>query len=230
MLNKYINIGCKLQIRNKYENSKVYLSQIVDIKDKTNLRIYSPIYERAIVPLVVGGKYEVLFLTEIGFFKCDVIIKKRIKKEGFHFVDIVIISDLQKVQRRNYFRLKCLLDMKFKIIYDDKDIVKYMDKEIFDKKDNSFHQGVVKDISGGGMRFISNYQIESGYKVQTFINLSGNIINIISSLVHKQPNNHEYYKYEYRMKFDNITNLDKENIIKYIFEEQRRLMKKESGI
>lgn len=234
MLNKYINTGTKIEIRAKHSNSRTYLSQVENIKDDKNIRIFSPIFEGRIVPLSVNARYDIIFMNETGCYFCSSIVRKRGKKETFSYVDLEITSRLEKFQRRNYFRFKCMLDMKYIIVNsNEEDLIENFSDIRFgiDADKNSMAAyAVVRDISGGGLRFISNNYLKRGERIQTFIDLKIANIPTIAEVISTESINNEFYKYEHRAKFIVILEKDREKIIRYIFDEQRRILRKENGL
>lgn len=225
MLNNFISIGNKLEINIENESNRCYLSQLQEIKDEKNLRIYAPIYEGKIVPLSIGYKYKALFLNLSGCYQCDFVLKNRIKKNNNYFMDIEIVSKLEKIQRRKFFRFKCLLTMKYiKLPKESNNDYEKKDLEIID-------DGIVKDISGGGIRFVSSNVMEKGDIIQSIINLNNDIINVDCEIIYKNSTNNNYYKFEYRARFTYFLESDREKVLKYIYDEQRKeKLRKESGL
>lgn len=223
MSNRVIGLGTKIEIRVR-EDNKRYLSQVEDIKDEKHITISAPINEGKIVPLSINSKYEVLFLAGTICHRTHVRVNDREKKDGIYFIDVEILNELEKFQRRNYFRFKCLLHMKYIELENEDDKI----KKISQKEDDvQVFDGVVRDISGGGIRFICNNIINRGIHIQSFINLGSDIINVVSEVIRKDVISDN--KFEYRSKFINVSDKSREKIIKYIFNEQRKLLKKENG-
>ena len=87
-------------------------------------------------------------------------------------------------------------------------------------------RGVIVDISGGGLRFVSRQQYQEGNILYLRFNLSINDLEkefrlaakvILSKEIEKRQN-----EYENRVKFIYIDNTTREEIIKYIFDEDRK--------
>lgn len=225
MVNNFIAIGNKLEISIKDEIDRCYLSQVQEIKDDRNLRIYAPIYEGKIVPLTIDDKYEVLFINLSGCYQCQFVLKNRIKKNNDYLMDIEIINKLEKIQRRDFFRFKCLLSMKY--IKLPKEIDYNDEKKALDIIDD----GIIKDISGGGIRFVSSNIMEKGDIIQSIINLDNAFISVDCEIICKTITNNDYYKFEYRAKFIYFLEVDREKILKYIYGEQRKeKLRKESRL
>ncbi|MBR2530991.1 MAG: hypothetical protein IKE35_08230, partial [Lachnospiraceae bacterium] len=70
-------------------------------------------------------------------------------------------TDLQKYQRREYYRLNTVLDMKSKAIDENEKSAGIAQLQFIDT-DLTFDNGTMVDISGGGARFISKVQYAEG--------------------------------------------------------------------
>jgi len=231
MLTDIIAIGNKLEIKSNSVKNISYLSQIEDIKDEKFIRISAPIHEGKIVPLSIEGQYEILVLAGVSCYLCKGVVKKRARENNLYYMVIEIVSDLKKFQRRNFFRFKCLLKMKY-IILPNGENQSSINSISYDENNSELeiYDGIIKDISGGGIRFISNTGIEKGSNIQSFFDLEDNNINIISKLIGVNTNNNELYKFEYQAKFIKISDEHRENVVKYIFDAQRKLLQKEKGM
>ena len=106
------------------------------------------------------------------------------------------------------------------------------ESEAFEKQlgylvsENDMQRGVIVDISGGGLRFVSRQPFTEGKILYLRFKLSINDEEkefrlaakvIVSKEIEKRQN-----EYENRVKFLYIDNTTREDIIKYIFDEDRK--------
>lgn len=241
MLTDIISVGNKIEIKSNAEKSKTYLSQIEDISDKKYIRISAPIHEGKIVPLTVGATYELVILVKESCYWCKAIITNRNKEDTLHYMELEIITDLKKFQRRNFFRFKCVLDMKY-IVFEKFDQLNELNQSIANLQFNSImeycekngdfkiNDGLIKDISGGGIRFVSNGVLQKGNGIKSAIILNNFVVNIDCEIVQVNHINNDLYKYEYQSKYINISDDNREKVIKYIFDAQRKLLQKSKGM
>lgn len=224
MLDKIVSIGDKIEISKSdfdfLENEESYKSQILEIYSAEKIRISAPIDNGKIVPLSVGDKYYICIYAQTSLYRGKIKIEKRDKDDNQFTIDASMISKLEKLQRRQYFRLKCVIDFKYK-------------SEDNEKK-QSWFEGLIIDISGGGIRFISKQKIDVEEHILCKITLENNtgkhIVNVNCKILTADALINDINKYEYRAQFGEIDALDREIIIKYIFDEQRRLRKREKGL
>ncbi|MDR2940228.1 MAG: PilZ domain-containing protein, partial [Clostridiales bacterium] len=87
-------------------------------------------------------------------------------------------------------------------------------------------EGIIKDIGGGGLRFVSNEVLEEGEKIKAAIVLNTEVIIVNGKILHKQFFPKSNYKYQYRVEFIGILKTEQEVIVQFIFEQQRKILQK----
>jgi c-di-GMP-binding flagellar brake protein YcgR len=127
----------------------------------------------------------------------------------------------KKIQRRGYFRLKCLLDTDFLTLDPTQ-----LEKEILDEE---FHKCVTKNISGSGICLSTEEYIDEGQIVKlsvtldedTFIQPTSQIVRIESIDLGKDK------VFNFGCEFIKIKEAERNLIIRFVYEQQRRLLKKD---
>ncbi|MBR6849812.1 MAG: PilZ domain-containing protein, partial [Lachnospiraceae bacterium] len=110
----------------------------------------------------------------------------------------------------------------------------YLEQSKLDIMAEPVERGVIVDISGGGMRFVSQAEYELGRLVHTRFVLDlkegrrtyDAVVRVITAeKMQNQPSNREY-----RGQFLYMENGAREEIIRFIFEEERKTRKRQSGV
>lgn len=252
MINSLVSIGDKLELRKLSKsidkNELLYTSQILDITNDDTMNIAMPIEKGKIIPLSVGDQYQMFVYSGKGLYQCNMVILNRYKDKNIYILTIQITSELEKFQRREFYRLDCVLDItyhsinKIELLLSEKirrnDFANEAQKNLCITKLSElikeYSQGIVTDLSGGGAKFISDKMLENKSTVLMNFDLQiGSIIKqlqiqgtVISS--EKLLNRAGYY--EHRVKFVDILKEEREFIIKFIFEEERRLRKRDKEL
>lgn len=220
MFLEQISIGSRVEIslEKNGETVKTYTSLVEDIYGNNKVLIYMPISYGKLVKLPVNEIYTFVFITDKRMFKYNGKITKYININKFNFMIIELLSEGEKIQRREFFRFNCMLPLKFQ---------KLEQEETIDSdKDTTLLKGIIKDIGGGGIRFLSDESLKEGDKIKCLIKLKDDYIIVLGKLLYKEKFPRSVYVYQYRIKFINIKQEDQEKIIRFIFEEQRRLARK----
>lgn len=225
---------------------KQYVSQLLDLDSVNKIaKISMPIENKVIVPLEIGDIYRIIIYTTNGLFQCMAKILKRYKEGSLYMLDIQLIGKLEKHQRRQYFRLMCDMklehraetvkeaELKDKIqnnTFADEDEKQKCIKE-FQSLEFEWLQGEVVDVSGGGIRFKCNeeYAPESVIvlKVPVVSDVNGSLIPLQARVIRcTKDYAGAYARYDVRAEFLNIDNRIREKLVRYIFDEQRRRMKR----
>ena len=237
MLSKILKVGDKIELEkigptsfSMDSSQKIILgSQIYDILDDETLSIAMPIVEGRVIPLSVGSRYEACFYAAKGLYQTRLIVKERKKQEGLFILIVEVQSELKKFQRRQYFRLSCTMDMQYKVLTEE-EVSSFQGGQEAIIMDTGFQDGVALDISGGGIRFTSEEKLENDNMVlvsleipldkQSIYLMMGKVIS--SGLI---PNKSGLY--EHRVEYQELDRKIRENLIHFIFEEERRQRKKE---
>lgn len=241
MLSKYVVPGNKLEIqaveRNKYidntETKKVYQTKVYDVLSDDRLEICMPMDKTKLILLPVNAEYDLYFYTQSGLYQCFATVIDRYKTDNNFILLMELASNLRKFQRREYYRLSCALEMNSRPL--EKEEI-----EAVEQRNNLIVPGlplkrsVIVDISGGGIRFVGSYAYEPDSLVCCKYNLviDGNSkeYTLIAKILMVRKLEDRDGLYEHRAQYINIDTIEREEIIRFIFEEERKNRKREKGL
>ncbi|MCT4633746.1 MAG: PilZ domain-containing protein [Firmicutes bacterium] len=207
--------GCtEVQIELERDTKKVLVlkSEIIEILDKDKIVVSAPIFQSKIFPLSLGERVFINFhKKDTGMYSFLGIVYNRDNKKNVPEVYIRQIGKMNKLQRRSFFRLPIVKNIV--VTYSDDD----MEYNV---------NGVTKDISGGGIRAISNDPIKLGEDVLVHIALGQSSLFIRAKVVRCRDISDSVEKYDLGLKFDDIDEQLRSKIVSFIFEKQRNLRKK----
>ncbi len=255
MLNELIQTGNRIKIifleeENDRKREASYNSKIVEIMDSNKIKTWMPVKNGKYVVLDSLKPYNIEFITRRGMYECQARIVRRFKEKMSLFVVFELMSELEKIQRREYYRLECVFDIKFRRSLDGniyaKDneeentiSIKYVEDEqekqlVYEKKIAPWHAGIVTNISGGGVRFNSREALKKGEKVMLKMHLNFDDCEedyeIEAKVIHSGPVPKRTDIYEARVQFTNISTRDREAIIRFVFDEERRIRRRKKGL
>lgn len=216
---------------------KEYKSNISDCLSDNMLEINMPTESGKMVLFQTGLRCEMVVYTKKGMYKFVSIAKERYKHDNLYFLSVEVVVPPAKFQRREYFRISYVNDMKFYEI-DEKIASLETTEELFCVIHNpsnkiSANKAIIQDISGGGIKFLSTKKNEVDEYIVAEIRLVNDkldenfylVCKIISSDAVEGSSN----KYTNRAKFIYKDLKDRESIVRFVFEEERRIRKKVSG-
>ncbi len=240
MINKLISEGAKIEFReiltpdeeDSGKKSNVYVSQIFDFCDNGDLKVAMPIFKGRLIPLAKNETYDTFFYTSKGLYHCRAVVVERYKSGNIYAMEIRLKTELQKFQRRQYYRLEKTLQLMYAEL-SEQDYDQILETRKFPEslKDMGvYEEGNTLDISGGGMRFVGRKKVDSGKKMLVIFDINGDNVQtkfrlparvIMSFEIPTRAN-----RFEHRIEFENISREYRDILIKYIFEEERKIRKK----
>jgi c-di-GMP-binding flagellar brake protein YcgR len=214
-LKKLLSIGARINLLviDSY-NQTQYVSRVDNINEDETLDVLIPISKNKIVYIKNDTAVKVIIAKEGAIYE----FKAKIVNKLFGAVPLLKlmrISEIQKIQRRNYFRLKAVNNIKIRRIVNLKE-------KIFEE----YFNATMVDISGGGIAFNADRELEINDIIEISLNLNANSINLLGKIVRAERVDDKAIKFAYGVNFEKITEIERNIIMRYIFEEQRKLAKK----
>ena len=133
---------------------------------------------------------------------------------------------MKKYQRREFYRYACSVPVYSRHLQEEEKESLIWDEKISGKEGESI------DLGGGGVRFKVKERYEPEELIICMIKLvmddEEKEVQVLGKVLDVTPV--EYTRYhEIRVQFEKISNEARENIIQYIFEDERKRRKKNSG-
>ena len=239
MLSKFISQNDKVELqaidRGEEENGentkKVYYSSVLEILSGDTLEIAMPMEQSKLILLPVDSEYDLVFYGGSGLYQCFARIIDRYKSNNVFILVVELTSNLRKFQRREYYRFSCALEMCARNLEEDE--IQAIEKRLPYAlvSGRPLKQSVIVDISGGGLRFISSQK----YEPDNLLYCSYQLIRgterkqyeVIGKVLSAKEVENRPGFFEHRVQYYDIDKEMREEIIKYIFEEERKCLQKE---
>jgi c-di-GMP-binding flagellar brake protein YcgR len=245
MLSKYLAPGLKAEARIQWVGSEKkrpnddeeyqghgYSVKLQEILSEDELLITTPMVGTKEYPLPFGYEVDMLFYAKHGLFQCLCKVKKTVKENNVHLLQLTVISNLRKIQRREYYRMSCALELTSRELSPEEHEALEQEPDYALSKELPLRRSVIVDISGGGMRFLAtqSYQVSSLIYCSYQLSLNGDVkkYELVGQVLDVRIKEDSKGVYEHRVQFVNISKQTREDIIKVIFELERqsRIVKK----
>ena len=228
MLSRFVEEGSKVELRalehglgeSGAENTtKVYQSRVLQILSEDTLEISMPMEQTRLILLPVESEYDMVFFEENSLYQCFSRIVDRYKSNNVYVLVMELTSNLRKYQRREYYRFSCALDMCARNLEEE---------EIEALEKNSPYElqpglplkhSVIVDISGGGLRFLCSYHLLKDGERKKY--------DVVGKVLAVKELENRRGMFEHRVQYYNLDVNTREEIIRFIFEEERKSRKKE---
>ena len=223
-----IDIRLLQQVENEERTGdtvKVYKSQVLDINKRGNLEISMPTEGTKLILLPLDVRLEFVFYSG-----------ERFKRDNIYTLEVELKTRLEKFQRREFYRYECSIDFKFFELTEEQADLATVEEIFAQLRDEHFNDkirtGTIVDISGGGIRFNSDTELKSGDHILAVAHLANERMNqefhIVGSVISCEKKEQvTEKKYVSRVKFMIKDDRVREDIIRYIFEEERLTRQKD---
>lgn len=246
-----INIGDRIEMchvksasRRKLSEYK-YASMLLDYDGMRQAKISMPIHEGRVVPLELEDEYDLCFFAAAGLYRCRAKVTKRFREGKMYVLLMEFLSMPKKYQRRQYYRLDCMQEVRFRVVSDEeKTLMDFITaaqfeedavREAYENKlaefEREWQKAFLTDISGGGVRLQCVSDVEPGKLVEVSIPLQMEqgiiafkaMARVVANVKIKNGKKDS----ELRCEFEDIGREKREQVVKYVFEEQKRRLRKE---
>lgn len=215
-----VTLGEKVEIVVNFNShrEKTYFSMIQDIPDRDTMIINLPMSKGEAAFLHMGQEIAVNYFRCHGQYYFMATVIDRYEKGNSHFFEIKKISETHRLQRRNYYRLAKTMPVRIDVfLKEDKDSTKTI-------------HGHTCNICGGGLGVILKEEIPVDASVRCIfeLNYDGNIEKIEAKgrVVRCDPLTDSDDRFEVGICFEDMPEGQRDEIVKFVFSEQRRLRKK----
>ena len=239
MIEKYISSGDKIELRfaqrmaltdeNTEQTYKTYLTKINQVFDEDKIEILMPIEQSRMVLLAKNAIGTMVIYNGNGLYQCEVRVTERYKKDNIHLQVLELVSGIKKYQRREYYRYSCTIPVFSRCLTEEE-----KKTLVWDETDKGI-EGATLDIGGGGIRYLVSEKMEPNEMVICSLDLvmkdGVKEIQALGKILSVQPvKEKDTKKFEVRVQFEQISDRVREQIIHYIFEDERKRRKKSSGL
>lgn len=237
-----INIGDKIDLEkietrlsvDPDKKPDVYVSQVLDEGTGDSLYVAMPIHEGKIIPLSVGQELNATFFSKSGLLQSKAVVIGRFKKGSLFLMEIQLLTDLKKIQRREFFRFPCRIPLEYRVVSDEeKRQIELNNEYELDEANLEWKNGIMLDLSGGGIRFVSTFSEQKGkileVRFEITIGEEKDIMYSFAKLLRTERNPNKNTLFDNRVEFWNLRRDEREKIIRFIFDEQRRNRSKQLG-
>lgn len=196
-------------------NSHQYASKVENVHDDGIIDVLLPIFKNQVLYIKSDTLLKVIVARDSAIYE----FKAKIVSKLMGVVPLLRlerISEIIKIQRRNYYRLKVVKGIRVRRAINFKE-------KLFEE----YFNASLIDLSGGGIGFTSYKELNESDVVEINMELNSNVVKIFGRIIRKRLlDKNENGMFSYGAHFEKITEIERNSIMRFIFEEQRKLAKK----
>lgn len=221
MVLKDLRIGSNLEIGAFIETTDnrvpYYHVKIQNIRNDGVLEVDVPSKNGQMIFFQVNALIEAVLVASDGVYSFKGKVLDRVNKNNIFLLIMKPENEMEKTQRRSFFRLNCNI------------MVKYREYKmpVLGETAEEFKITNTVNISGGGLCIITQEKIDNLELIECgiILNEDTEVVAVCKVMnITKNENNEKQWKVGLR--FERISEQGREKLINYIFEEQRRLRRK----
>ncbi|MGD0153884.1 MAG: flagellar brake domain-containing protein [Thermacetogeniaceae bacterium] len=184
-----------------------YYSRVEDIVDDEVIVVAAPVKDGVLVPVNVGDKINMFFWDNT----CQYAFEAKVIARANASIPIITIrkcSELQRMQRRSYFRIQAMLKVIFNIEKED------------DDTESQSYEGLTLNISGGGILLSTSTKLDVGANVKMKLYLAGHDYITAIGCVQRVDFLSTRKLYRAGIDFFMIYENDRDKIVAFVFEKE----------
>lgn len=241
MITKFIQEGCKVELQSMEKSKtlgadapqRIFGTKIYEIVTEDTMEVLMPMEQGKLILLPVDQEFDAVIYGQNSLYQCVVRVIDRYKSNNVYILLLELVSNLRKYQRREYYRFSCVLEM------DSRNLEEQELESLENSRNGSLSmlkpglplkRSVIVDISGGGLRFISTEMYDVGsYIFCTYtlvMNGEKKKYDVVGKVLAVKEMENRRGNYEHRVQYHNMSADVREEIIKFIFEEERKSRRK----
>ncbi len=221
--------------KNGGQKAQVYQSNVSEFISGQEMEILMPMQGGKMVLLQIGAECQFVFYTRRGLYSCDVVVRERYRKDNLYLLRVLLKKQPTRFQRREFFRIAFVTEMQLLEITEEVAALKTTEQLFMESQDVKYidqkKKAMLRDISGGGVKFTGETQLEPGqFVLLTFRLVNENTdecFHLVSQIVATQKEDADRYSCRAKFIFKDLR--DREKIVRFVFEEERRIRRKEVG-
>lgn len=177
--------------------------------------------------------YLLFLYTGTKIYECSAYFQHEYEEENKQFAVLEIVSPLQKVSRRRYLRYSCHTPLSFSVLQEQSgsnEMEESGDRELLTRGERQTGNTMV-DISGGGICFTSQCELEPGTEIRMFfaVPVKGQTrqIEVSGSVLSSLPMKNKADWYEIRIRYTGLSEEKRKELIRIVFQLERVDRKKD---
>ncbi len=219
------------QEKESQEEILVFKSQIYDLNDNGRIQMAIPMLGGEMIRFPAGAMLEALFYTNSAVYKGHMEVTSIVKDGNMPVLQGLIRNKLEKYQRRQYYRLDKMIDVSYSLTEQSEEDTGSQDGFLATRYQEAtesveIYQASTINISGGGMKLLTSSRLEKGQRVllDFLLGPAGEreAYHVLGEVIESSPIEGVNAKFVTRVQFLSLSESKQEQIIKYIFNEERR--------
>jgi len=166
----------EISLPNQNDNTPPYVSVVENFDNNNILLAHAPISTGDYIRLPIGEKYSLRIIGKNNLYRVNASVHNYISENNVLIIEFLLLGEAERIQQRDFFRLPCTIPLDFFVIKENKH-EKVLSEKIF--------SGIIRDLSGGGMKVVSNLEMEEKDLIKFNLNLESIYYELMGRIMYK---------------------------------------------
>lgn len=228
ILMQLIGLGDNLTISTKsgYSSKLSYPSRVSEVLGEHLFLVDAPIFQQQIVRLPINKECIFVFYTKSGLYQASGTILEYLTDARVTLLKIEVIS-FEHIQRRDFYRVNASIPFTFSLLQKPEPPEQSEQPEEQEQQEPAEapdFKGIIKNISGSGLRFTTSEPLYPAEHIICNLNLESKVLNAEGVILSVEPYGKVPDITICRLCFVNIDKRQQEEIVRYVMKIERGIM------
>lgn len=226
-----VKTGIKLDSPEAVDNK--FASSIHDIDDDDECIILTnPTQKARLIPMHPGERYDAYFYSKDNkIYTARVTVSKNLTDGGIRVVRFSLNSDIEKYERRQFFRLETTMDIRYLLLTaQNAETFRNAVKSNTLLQMEGFKKGTTIDISGGGIKFTADESLPENslciMHIEAVVEDKKKNYIFVGKILQASPKVGKRGVFEHRTQFVDLKQDAREELVHFIFHKERDSLKR----
>ena len=196
---------------NQKEKTQPYISVVENYDGLHTVLVNSPISQSQYIRLPLNKQYLVRFISKKGVYRIIAKVTQYTSEGDIQFTELKLLGNGRRIQQRNFYRLPYTNVVNFQIKTEDEAGVHFTDET---------YNGIIRDLSGGGIKMVSKTNIEIHGIIKFNLQLDDKTYELFGKIMVKKHEQHALQPYSYGVMFLGISEDDREKLLLFLHYQQ----------
>lgn len=208
----HIKAGQRAEISFKNDDGKkrTLAAEVEAVLNNKEVLVLIPVTGKSMAELPAKGGYEAKFYVNGNILAFDVSVTEHLQTDGMYLTKLRMDSAGERIKMRKSYRIGCSVKFNFTLGKTDGK----------DKDSAVSHEGIIKDLSGGGMSFVTDLKLEKDAPIFADFIFDDEHITVLCRATGGSKESEG--KYLCRCRFVGLSDIELEKISKFINNEPYR--------
>lgn len=239
----------RIQAKDEADRNVDLISKVLEYDGNTNMKIAMPMAKYKNVFLEPDEVCDLYFYSKGGMYGARCSVKDRYYEKNVAICSVVLLTKPEKSQRRQFYRISCMMEVQVHAlsreeertineinINDRAGMIQLQEcSDMLAESVPYWDTVMLSDLSGGGIRYFSENERKTDsielLAMQLKDDMNVREYHVLEKIISCDKNiTNGEIRYEIRAQFIKLNERDREQIVRFVFDADRKERQRKSGL